>query len=320
MDYDIPDRDDIQVKSILASNTRYGSRIDTLQLRYPRIIHSEFMTHRAFSRNASSSRAIPTASILVRDEEMFVPNFRHNKPGMQPGVLLSTEQQAEADAIWREMARACIEGSQKLAAKDGLNIHKQWTNRPLEWFGYIDVVVSATDWENFDHLRDHFMAQDEIMILCRKMKEARDNAVVHELRPGQWHLPYFTLEDEDYVDFNFDPMRPELIPREYIEGIEPIFNETNLWTLPPAQKMALVISAARCCRVSYSKHDGTPSTVLDDMDRFLKLVPLDAPVHATPLEHQATPLDDWDNEGRNSGNLRGFNQFRKFIPNEAVYG
>ena len=33
-----------------------GKRITTLELVYPRYIHSEFMTHRMFSRNASSSR------------------------------------------------------------------------------------------------------------------------------------------------------------------------------------------------------------------------------------------------------------------------
>jgi hypothetical protein len=39
-------------------------RLITLQLRYPRFIHSEFMTHRAFSRNASSSRAIPVERLI----------------------------------------------------------------------------------------------------------------------------------------------------------------------------------------------------------------------------------------------------------------
>ena len=36
-----------------------GVRLTTFVLTYPRFIHAEFMTHRMFSRNASSSRAIP---------------------------------------------------------------------------------------------------------------------------------------------------------------------------------------------------------------------------------------------------------------------
>ena len=36
----------------------------TFELTYPRYIHSEFMTHRVFSRNASSSRAIPVKRMI----------------------------------------------------------------------------------------------------------------------------------------------------------------------------------------------------------------------------------------------------------------
>ena len=44
-------------------------RITTLELEYPRFIHAEFMTHRMFSRNASSSRAIPVARQFEMIEE-----------------------------------------------------------------------------------------------------------------------------------------------------------------------------------------------------------------------------------------------------------
>ena len=39
---------------------RGDAPIITWELMYPRYIHSELMTHRMFSRNASSSRATPT--------------------------------------------------------------------------------------------------------------------------------------------------------------------------------------------------------------------------------------------------------------------
>ena len=47
----------IEAKIILDSVSPAGKRITTLQLKYPRFIHSEFMAHRAFSRNAMSSAA-----------------------------------------------------------------------------------------------------------------------------------------------------------------------------------------------------------------------------------------------------------------------
>jgi hypothetical protein len=168
----------VTVKSIAASvSNATGARIDTLQLRYPRMVHADFMTHRVFSRNASSSRAIPHASLTVRDADIYVPRFRKNKPGMQPGEFLSSAEQAEAERIWREMAAYILERTAELSEKKGLNIHKQWVNRPLEWFGYIEVLVTSTDWSNFDALRDHPAAQDEIEALAKEMKRVRDATV-----------------------------------------------------------------------------------------------------------------------------------------------
>lgn len=44
--------------------TENGKRITSFLLTYPRFIHSEFMTHRMFSRNAASSRAIPLKKMI----------------------------------------------------------------------------------------------------------------------------------------------------------------------------------------------------------------------------------------------------------------
>ena len=43
-----------------------GQRLTTVQVRYWRAVHAELMTHRAFSRNASSSRAIPVRKMLAQ--------------------------------------------------------------------------------------------------------------------------------------------------------------------------------------------------------------------------------------------------------------
>ena len=298
---------DISAKVIASSICAVTeTRIDTLQLRYPRIVHAEFMTHRTFSRNASSSRAIPTTSLLVRDADIFVPTFRRNKPGMQPGDLLTAEQQADADAIWRDMAAYVTAGCRKLADKTGLDIAKQWSNRPLEWFGYIDVVVSSTDWANWDHLRDHDAAQDEIRVLCRAMKEARDAFFPTILAEGEWHLPYINDDDRVLAFQERDKFKASLAP---------IFTDIDL-KISVQEQLLLIVSAARCCRVSYSKHDGTPSTFGEDIERFLKLVPTDDPVHATPVEHQAMPLAHWP--AKYQGNFRDFAQFRQFVPHESI--
>lgn len=297
------------VKSLACSTYDDGVRVDTLQLRYPRIIHSEMMTHRQFSRNASSSRAIPTVTILNRDADIFVPAFRYNQTGMQPAAYVNERDQIAASEIWREMAAFVAEKCRILAAKDGLNIAKQWTNRPLEWFGYIDVVVSSTDWANFDALRDHHMAQDEIAILCRAMKDARESAVPVLLKEGEWHMPYIT--DADRAEASRDVMK-------YTHLIHDVLPDTDaVPNLSYTEALLLIASAARACRASYSKLDGSQTTFAEDIERFRKLIPKNDPVHATPLEHQCTPQKDYCSNIH--GNLRGYMQFRKIIPNEAVF-
>ncbi|AXQ68697.1 putative thymidylate synthase [Caulobacter phage CcrPW] len=311
-------REFFKVKSIAASVSEdTGARIDTLQVRYWRPIHGEVMTHRVFSRNASSSRAIPHASLTVRDADIFIPQFRKNKAGMQPGEYLSADEQFKAEAIWRDMAAYCIKRTGQMSAKEGLNIHKQWVNRPLEWFGYIDVLISSTDWSNFDGLRIHGEAQDEIRVLAEMMLEAREAATPKVLKHGEWHLPYIT--QQDVVDAD-NIARQRALPGEVVPKV--IYDLMGLkgleghHAISARNALLLAISTARCCRVSYSKHDGARPEIETDLNLYLRLAGAD-PKHASPLEHQARPLLMSDPDYV-QGNFSGFAQFRKFVPNERL--
>ena len=64
----------IEAKIVADSINKQGDRITTFLLTYPRFIHSELMTHRMFSRNSASSRAIPFEK-MVKDvlENPFIP-------------------------------------------------------------------------------------------------------------------------------------------------------------------------------------------------------------------------------------------------------
>ena len=54
----------ISAKIIADSVSPAGKRVTTYELNYPRFVHAEFMTHRLFSRNAASSRAIPVPKMI----------------------------------------------------------------------------------------------------------------------------------------------------------------------------------------------------------------------------------------------------------------
>lgn len=278
----------MKVQIIADSVSQQGIRITTFHLRYWRAIHSELMTHRVFSRNARSSRAVPSATLI--HEPSYIPEFGMNKPGMQSELKATPELQAKWAKEWEELANAC-RAYVKEWSEEGM--HKQWANRPLEWFGYIDVLVTSTYWNNFFELRISPYAQPEFDSLARAMSNGMVTGKPQLLQAGQWHLPY---------------IKPEELEEHGLET-------------------CLVLSTARCARLSYRPFDGQDSLEAE-IDRYKRLV-VSRPVHASPAEHQATPDhyrwgsgDDynslvWDRPHLH-GNFLGWVQHRKMLPHEAV--
>ena len=300
------------VRTIASSITENGERLDTLYARYPRMVHSEVMAHREKSRNASSSRAIPNASILTRDEVIYVPTFKKNKKGMQPGAAFGLDEQEAAEAIWVEAAETCRRASAQLAK---LGVHKELANRPLEWFGYIDVLISSPGWTNFDGLRRHGAAQEEIRILAELIHAERERTTPRLLKQGEWHLPYVTLADQWALHDFVNERGLAGLPSE-CQRVISILRGNGFESTEYATMLLVAMSAARSCRISYSKVDGSPTTLSDDMTRFLSLAE-DQPKHASPLEHQGRPLTRFDSPEL-QGNFKGFAQFRKFIHGERM--
>lgn len=278
----------IEAKIIEDSISFEGKRITTFQLLYPRFIHSEVMTHRVFSRNASSSRAIPVSKMLamVREEPAMPIHWGKNQPGMQANEQLALGNQYLAEVLWREAAQKAASVAERMME---LGLHKQVTNRILEPFQHISVVLTATDFDNWFELRAHPDAQPEIHQLALIMQNWMTTSQPQQLDVGEWHLPYVT---QDERNDQFFKNNPELLRQ---------------------------VSAARCCRVSYLKHDGSAASISDDLALCEKLVGA-KPLHASPFEHQATPdiVEPGEFGGRWAfpemhGNFTGWIQYRKQI-------
>lgn len=274
----------IRAKAICCSRAaETGKEIATLELVYPRYVHAEFMTHRVFSRNASSSRAIPMkkmhASII--DTPALPVSWTLNEPGMQGYNTADADTIAKAKAIIAEHRIHSIKTAEALAE---LGLHKQIFNRYTEAHQHIRVVVTSSTWSNFLMLRSHETAEPHMQLLAASVENALAVADYQTLKRGEWHLPYF---DQEEFDQTLDKA-PDLLDK-----IPPAFKSVY----PPyagerAKIMALkiAISAARCARVSYNNFEGVRSSAMDDIQLFLKLVG-SQPIHASPVEHQATP--DW---------------------------
>lgn len=121
----------IEARIVADSMSPADIRITTFVLTYSRFIHAEFMTHRVFSRNASSSRAIPVARQIqmVIDDPAISLAFTRNKAGMQGGEVLSGGDHERAVKAWLDGRDRAVATAQALAA---LEVHKQYANRVIE--------------------------------------------------------------------------------------------------------------------------------------------------------------------------------------------
>lgn len=225
--------------------TENHSRLITMELVYPRYIHSEFMTHRMFSRNASSSRATPVKTLIkdIRENPVIPSKWYLNKKGMVGDTLADTVDSIKAMSLWATALLNAVESAEALA---DLGIHKQHINRLLEPFSFIRVIVTATEWDNFFKLRLAPDAQPEIQDLAKAMKASQDLSTPSK---RYFHLPYITDEELDGSILHEDLFK---------------------------------ISSARCARVSYLKHDGTKPSCEDDLQLFDRL---SKGGHMSPLEH-----------------------------------
>lgn len=292
----------ISVEIIKDSITEGGKRITTFCLEYPRFIHSEFMTHRVFSRNAASSRAIPVKKVIdqVWNNPAMPVEWGMNVPGMQAKEQLSGWRLKLAIGCWKTAAKAAAIFA-KIASKVGL--HKQVANRLLEPFQRIKVIATATEFDNFFSLRCHKDAQPEIQILATKMLDAMNKSTPKQLTHEQWHLPYVdTVECERY-------------------GWQSYFLQGTLEEITIEE--ALEVSASCCAQVSYRALDDSLVKAKNIYNKLIK----SSPMHASPFEHQARPMNvpkddiNWDagtthedtNCERWSGNFQGWIQHRQLL-------
>lgn len=278
----------VEAKVIADSVSPDGVRLTTVQATMHRFVLAELNTHRVFSRNSASSRAISFKKQFTRvQNDPAIPvSFPAEQKGMQGGEELPFKERLLAEDVWRNAANDAATYAQQLHE---LGVHKSVANRLLEPFLLHTVVITSTAWENFFNQRCDDAAQPEIKVVAEAIRDAMGESEATEKDLGDWHLPY----TDDLQGFDTHDLKR--------------------------------ISAARCARVSYETQEGTrdPQADLDLFDRLME--GSNGVIHWSPLEHVATPCRDnrqFRGSVRNTsatiltehlpkvGNLLGWMQFR----------
>lgn len=299
---------------MVQSSSYRGKSIYTLDISFPRAALAEFLTHRVFSKNTASTRAIPIKDHInhIRGN-FYTPQWTKNQGGMQ-GPLLTGEYVQNATTAIQDLFEQVVETVDYLAGDQELGncgVHKQDAGRYLEPFSYITLRVTTTQWKNFAWLRVDDAAYPPMQRIASMMLNAIKVADPMELKEGEYHVPSIRRA------------------RDPITGVLHYFSPDNVEL---SKEEAIALSMSLSAQQSFRKADASDKktqTVLGKLFNGNK-------VHASPSEHQATPIphyleemqdypspETWpegvthmDRKGEYwSANFKGWIQHRQLLPN-----
>ena len=268
----------IAARVVLDSISPLGIRLTTMECTFHRFILSEFNTHRAFSRNSASSRAIPVTKTLAQvTANTAIPLvFPKEQPGMSGGEPLEFSE--EALKIWLSACDAAASHAEQLAA---LGVHKSVVNRIIEPYMWHTVVVSATAYDNFFIQRMMNSAQPEMVSLAYRMNDALRASSPTAVDFGGWHLPY--VSDREQATLTLEQLKE--------------------------------LSVARVAGVSYNRLNQVRELALD-FKLYARLYNAN-PRHESPFEHVATP-SEMRMSATHQGNFAGWHQLRHLLDDEVI--
>lgn len=294
---------------ILDSITPHGdaTRLTSMYVVFPKMILGERNRHRAFSLSDRSSRAVPPEKLIeeVRNDPAMPAKFRRRVKGMGGGEDLLGAELHVARQDWAMAAAQAATYTHILS--EGHGLAKEIANRPLDPFIRMHSLMTATrdGWLNFFGLRLDEAADPTIQVLAQRCYEAYRASTPKLLQPSEWHLPF--VDDQELGDAG-------------------CYSQEDFVVILPILKK---ISAARCAHLSYNDLETGKRMTIERALSIYERLANSRPLHASPMEHQATPdewiqsLEDnysqgWWRNPEQHGNLPGWRQARKMLRNEAV--
>ena len=320
---------EIKVEIVADSINQQGDRLTSLVLTYPRIIHAEMMTHRMFSRNASSSRAVPIQKMIeaVKNNTFCPFEFQKAHKGMQGSEYFTGIERQECINLWLESAELALQQAEKMKAK---GISKQIINRILEPYQYYTVLITGSKegWDNFFNLRlpsyeygderGHyalFNSRKEYIDFCGEDIQYIPESEVGwlSINKGQAEIHMMALAESIYDAVN------ESIPKQLQAGEWHIPFEDNihldnkgtnihdeaygmtlrmfLEAMPSLSKIKgapvdVKISTAMAARTSYTVVGEEKEIDYENLISLHDRLLAQDPPHSSPLEHCARAMSD----------------------------
>lgn len=309
----------ISAKVIAHSKSPQGEELISYELVFPRYILPEFNTHREFSRNSASSRAIPYEKMIRSIEEnMFIPvAWQKSHSGMQGKEYITEQHTIDYLIKQHKFQFSMIKDSTYRMHTNGVT--KQILNRYLEPFMYHKVIVTTSKpgLENFFNLRCplYLNEYEEGIDSARSRK---DFVIKLQKRyPTNWELElkeFFGIQgNTDLLEWlRINKADAEIHISLLAEAMWDAYNESNPkdllageYHIPYGEDIQFIelttglsledkikVSIGMCARVSYTPvGDDTIPTAKTYINIYDKMVNAE-PFHASPFEHVAKCMSE----------------------------
>lgn len=312
----------IEAKVVAHSINEFDQEIATFVVECPRFILAEFNTHRVFSRNSASSRAIPFEKNMDRVlRDPFIPiAWQRDHKGMQGTEYIKDEATLEyVRKQWEFAMRVNVDVAQRLASND---VTKQLCNRLLEPFMWQRIIVTTTDFENFYELRCpkyelYAGPEDTEEWLCKGKSwnefmesnggmagDWKTDDIIEKLllNKGQAEIHMSMLAEAMYDAHKAStpiklkggewhlPFGGNIDEKRLVDTLYKLNFENFLVKQQDIDQAKLEIATARCARVSYFNYEGK-----DDYEADFRLFKtLKDSKHMSPFEHCAKAMTKVD--------------------------
>jgi len=271
--------------------------ICSFEATYPRIVHSEMMTHRMFSRNSASTRAIPLADQLRNLlQNPFIPEkFGINQRGMQAYSHLAGLKHDQAVEIWLQGRDRAITTALELI------LGPEIAGELLHYEPNREYVHGSVLLEKLDEIIAAIpTSKDTIDYDATSLLNVHKQLAGRGLEAYMWHTIVLTATEFD----NFYALRDHPDAQGEIATIARLMRKAHAestpkrldygeWHVPYVDEGefedpfdAVRASGARAAAVSYNRQHNQKSAE-KEFERYDGLV---NGGHMSPLEHQATPF------------------------------
>ena len=312
-----------KAKIIADSRSPQNDRLTTFVIQFPRIVLSEFNTHRMFSRNSASSRAIPFKKMVkMVEENPFIPiAWQKDHKGMQGSEYLDEERRGNAARNWHKVATQACNAAKIIHANyydnEESKVTKQLCNRLLEPFMWHKVIITSSEegLQNFFNLRcpedlglgpcfhtrykskkDYLKDWGELYDINGEPVEKTTNLEWLKINKSQADIHIQAIAEMMWDCYN------ESKPKQLEAGewhipfgdrfdekrLVKLFSQIDEYHPIDINDLKVKIATARCARISYNNFEGK-----DDYEADIKLYErLKKDKHAVPFEHCAIAMND----------------------------